>query len=376
MNDVGFRFRQAPVHFNSGKVMMKDTGAFNLSVEDLWIKDLRLEYELRKIMPPAMAEFAAKLDDGKTFTARGNMAIGWSGVSNDPAVCSWNQGRVVFNDNTIAAGLPLEHIQGEIHTIAGQFDGRALTVDGILNLGSVKIGGQHLTNVSSPLSIGADRARVTSLEADLLGGKLNGAMEVTLAATPEYKANFRLVGAKLEELASTVAGRQDYKGEISGMVEVSGLGQNLKTVTGKGEAHVTNGDMGKLPIYLELIKPLKLPRGERTVFDSADVFFTIENGQATLNPIKFTSDMISLQGSGTVSHLRVLDLLFMTGLGRVEKYRFGGLSTAALKLGGQLLVIHVKGSADQPKITPEVLPTVTRGAGEVLRKLGDRRERR
>ncbi len=242
MKDVGFRFRQAPVHFNSGKVTMKDTGAFTLSVQDLWVKDLRLEYELRKIMPPAMADFAAKLDDGKTFTARGNMTIGWSGAVNDPAVCSWNQGRVVFNDNTIAAGLPLEHIQGEIHNIAGRFDGRALTSVGILNLGSVKIGGQHLTNVTSPLSIDADRARVTSLESDLLGGKLNGSMEVTLTATPEYKASFRLVGAQLEELASTVPGRQDYKGEISGKVEVSGLGQNLKTVTGKGEAHVTHGD--------------------------------------------------------------------------------------------------------------------------------------
>lgn len=376
MSDVGFTFRQAPVHFASGEVRLKDSGAFQLRVEDLAVKGLRLEHELRKIMPPVMENFARKLDDGKTFAARGNLEIGWTGAASEPAVCSFGRGSVVFNGNAVAAGVPLDHIQGEIRDLDGRFDGRSLAVKGVLDLVSVKIGDQHLTNLQSPLIVGDGRAALTSIAADLLGGKLDGAVEVTLDATPKYKAAFRVVGAKLEDYARTVPGHQEYKGDVNGRVELAGLGQDPKSVTGKGEAHVVNGDMGKLPIYLELIKLLKLPQRGRTVFDAADVSFSIEDGQATLDPIKFTSDAISLQGRGTISHLGVLDLWFQPGLGRDERLSFLGLSSAARELGGQLLVIHVRGMASLPKIKPEVLPAVTRGAGAMFRKLGDRRERR
>jgi hypothetical protein len=31
-----------------------------------------------------MAQFAHRLDDGKTFTARGDLKIGWSGIPGEP----------------------------------------------------------------------------------------------------------------------------------------------------------------------------------------------------------------------------------------------------------------------------------------------------
>src|SRR5262245_62462313 len=53
-------------------------------------KGLRLDSELRKKMPPLMAQFAQRLDEGRAFTARGNLQIGWSGVAGEPAWCSWD----------------------------------------------------------------------------------------------------------------------------------------------------------------------------------------------------------------------------------------------------------------------------------------------
>ena len=70
----------------------------------------------------------------------------------------------------------------------------------------------------------------------------------------------------LEQYAATVPGHQDYKGAVNAEVEVSGLGQDLKTVHGRGEAHVAHADFGKIPIYLELTKPLKLNRKGRSGF--------------------------------------------------------------------------------------------------------------
>ena len=373
MDDVDFTFRQAPVHFARGRVTLEDSGAFSLGVEDLRVRGLRLEHELRKIMPPVMESFARKLDEGKTYAAGANMNIAWSGRPADAAVCSFDHAWVVFNNNAIAAGLPLEHIQGEIRDIAGRFDGRSLKVDGLLNLASVKVGAMHLTNLTSPLSLADGVARMGDIRASLLGGSLRGAVEVGLDATPNYEATFEVVGAKLEDYAGTVPGHQDYKGDVNGNVRLRGLGQDLKAMSGVGEVHVTDADLGKLPIYLELIQPLDLSRGRRTVFDAADAKFRIEGGQAMLDAIKFTSDAVSLQGSGTVGHLGTMDLRFMPGLGRDEK-KLLGLAAAVRELSGQLLVIHVRGSVNAPKIQATPLPVVTRNAGEMLRKLGERRE--
>lgn len=375
MNDVAFTFRQAPVHFGSGQVRLQNNGAFTLSVNDLEVKGLRMEHELRKIMPPVMSQFAYRLNDGM-FSGFGNMTIGWTGVLNDAAVCSWDHARVVFNDNHIATGLPIEHIQGQISDISGKFDGRKLTVDGIVDLESVKIQDQHLTKVSSPLHVGEGRAALTDLAADLLGGKLYGKAEVTLDATPHYTASFKVVEAKLEEYAKTIEGHQEYAGTLNASVEVEGLGQDLKTLHGKGNAQVIDGDFGKLPLFLKLIEGLPLKRRRHMGFDAANVSFTMDNGQANLDPITITSDSINLHGSGTVSHLGSLNLQFTPTFGRDERSLIRAANSAIRPVEGQLMVIHVGGNTSLPKIQPTFLPFVTHGVGEVFRKISDRRGKR
>lgn len=373
MRDAAFTFRQAPAHFTEGTVHLKNSGAFDLSVSDLSIKGLRLEAELRKIMPKVMSEFARRVDDGKTFNARGDLKIAWSGIANDPAVCSWEKAHVVFNGNSVAAGVPIEHIQGEIRDLGGRFDGLDLSVEGVVDLESVSIRGQHLTKLSSPLKVGKGRADLSDVEAEFLGGKLYGNLGVSLDTTPRYEAKMKLVGARLERLAQTIPGPQDFKGDLQGWVEVEGLGQDAKALKGRGEAHVANGDLGKLPILLDLIQPLNLPSRGRTKFDSADVSFTLDNGMATLDPIKFTSDRISLQGSGTIGHLGALDLRFTPLPGRDERLWFQGIADAIRAVEGQFVVIKVGGTASQHKVTPEFLPTVARGAGRMMKKMGERR---
>src|SRR5262249_11302240 len=114
MNDVNVRFRGAPVQFSRGSVFVEDSGRFDLNVNDLWVKELRIDLDLRKKMPPLMSQFAQRLDDGKTFTARGDLKIGWSGILHEPAWCKWEKTLVVLNDNTLKTAISLEHIQGQI----------------------------------------------------------------------------------------------------------------------------------------------------------------------------------------------------------------------------------------------------------------------
>src|SRR5271166_2697378 len=61
MNDVTFFFHGAPVQFSSGAVTVEDSGRFALEASNLWVKEIRLDSSLRKIMPPLMAQFALRL---------------------------------------------------------------------------------------------------------------------------------------------------------------------------------------------------------------------------------------------------------------------------------------------------------------------------
>ena len=67
MQDVNFQFRGAPVKFSRGTVFLEDSGRFDLAVSELDVKDIRFDLDLRKKMPPLMAQFALRLDDGNTF---------------------------------------------------------------------------------------------------------------------------------------------------------------------------------------------------------------------------------------------------------------------------------------------------------------------
>ena len=203
MNDVSFNFRGAPVTFSRGTVFLQETGRFDLAVNELDVKDIRFDADLRKKMPPLMAQFALRLDDGHAFRARGNLRIGWTGEAGVPAWCSWEKTRVVFNDNTVRTGIPLEHIQGVVENVSGWSNGISLEVRGALRLDSVSLLGQQITAVESPFHIEQGVARLDNVQGHFLKGELVGEnCSVTLDATPHYRAALKIRGAQLQESRS------------------------------------------------------------------------------------------------------------------------------------------------------------------------------
>ncbi len=372
MNDVGVQFRGAPVRFERGTVFVGGKGRFDLGIEHLWVQDIRIDRELRNKMPPLMASFAKKLDEQRTFTAHGNLRIGWSGRPNETAWCRWDKTLVVLNDNTIKTGIPIEHIQGQLEDVSGWSNGLSLKVQGIIRLESMVLLGQQITRIGSPFRVQDGVAELVNLNGHLLGGELWGKGWVSLDQTPSYYTTMTLHGAQLEEYARTIGGRQPYKGNVEARIECSGLGSDLRTLQGHGDAHITQGDLGKLPVVLRiasLFNPTRTlsdaPRAKiKTAFDSADVTFTIAHGLSTLDPIKFTGNAFSLQGRGTLDPQGNLDLRLPVLLGR-DKFHIRGLSDLALEVGGQILSVHVTGTPANVNYELEVLPQLKREVSRV-----------
>jgi hypothetical protein len=367
MHDVNFLFHGAPVQFESGEVVVADSGQFALSARNLWVREIRFDPSLRKIMPPLMAGFAMRLDDGRPFTARGNLQIGWSGVPDEPAWCKWADTRVVFVDNTLKSGIPLEHIQGQLEDVRGGSNGQTLEVHGIVKLASVSMMGQQITELESPFHIESGAARLDDLKAKLLRGRLFGNGAISLNDTPKYNASLRLDGAELEEFARTQPGRQSYRGKLSAAITLSGLGTEVRSVQGKGEAHISEGDLGELPLVLRFAKvlninlaPTRSPRGSgKSAFDLADVVFQIDHGTAILDPIKFTGNAFSLLGRGSRDPLGNLDIRLKVLYGR-DRFHLPVVSDLMREASGQFLIVRVEGTSAMPSFKLEALPQVQR----------------
>jgi hypothetical protein len=271
---------------------------------------------------------------------------------------------VVLNDKTVQAGLPLEHIQGQLDHVAGWTDGVALEVQGALSLESVNVLGQQITRLESPFVVARGWARLPDLKGRLLGGEVDGQLEVSLAATPQYHAAINVQGADLQHYARTLPGRQTYRGLVMARLDLSGLGNDLRTLQGTGEAHVTQGDLGQLPVALRLISflntlgPRPIPRTTlKTFFDSADVWVTIRNGESYIDPIKFTGNALSLQGRGKLDVQGELDLKLNVLFGR-DRIHFPLLSDALREASGQIFVIRVTGTPSFPRFKPGPLPII------------------
>ncbi len=373
MNDVNFQFHDAPVQFARGSVKVEDSGRFALEVFDVRAQDLRLDSRLRSKMPPVMADFARRLDDGKTFRVNGNLRLGWSGKPGEPAYCEWDNALVVFNGNAIQAGLPLEHIQGQLDHVRGRADGKSLEVHGALWLDSVSLLGQQVTRLESPLDVQNGTARLSNIRGSLLGGELSGGFAVSLDTTPRYEAVLSVSAADLREYAKTLPGRQKFRGLVAARLAISGLGNDLRSLQGQGEAHITQGDLGELPGYFALLKLLRLSPATKTAFDAADLNFHINNGKTQLDPIRFTGDAFSLHGNGTLDVQGDLDLRLRILLGR-DRFHLLLVSDAIREASGQLFVVRVRGSPAMPKLSLEPLPPINEAINSLSTRRADRRQ--
>lgn len=374
MEDVGFMFYGSPVKFARGQVLVEDSGKFELKVEQVAVEKLRLDHEqLVTIMPPVMKNFARRLDQGRPISKiNGDLGLSWSGKTHESVLCDWKNVLVVLNDNTIHAGLPLEHLQGQLDHVRGQFDGQSLNVGGALNLASVSLLGQQITALESPFQVGQGKAELKSIRGNLLGGVVSGRFGVTLDDTPKYETELKVEKADLQHYAKTISGRQTYSGLVSGRLALNGMGNELKNLQGEGEAQVVEGNLGELPFVLTLVnslKSLKVSPGKNAMFDSADIAVKIRNGESVLDSIKLTGNVISFKGRGTMDVQGHLNLKLNPLAGR-DRFHVPFLSDALREASGQLFVVSVRGPLAFPKFELTPLPSVTDSVRSLSRGKG------
>ena len=260
MNDVGFSFQRAPVTFAEGQVDVKDNGQFQLGVSQLEVTNLRLDEELRRYMPPVMAQFARRLDDLEIPKIKANLGLGWSGKAGESAWCQWDDALVVLDDNKVVdrhRPRPGAHPGAARPASAGSFNGRDLEVHGKLNLDSVSVFGQQITGLTADLDVedGPGQARPDPGQGPRRRPRRPRHGDARRHA--EYSVRLEVKKADLQEYAMNQPGHQGFRGLVNARIDLSGLGYDPHTITGDGTARIVQGDLGTLPVALRFVNVLK-----------------------------------------------------------------------------------------------------------------------
>ena len=357
MTDVRFSFQGAPVTFAHGGVDVKDSGQFELGVSRLEVNRLRLDEDLRKYMPPVMAQFSRRLDDVKIPKIKTNLGLGWSGKVDSPAWCRWDDALIVLDNNKVSIGTDfgLEHIQGQLDHVNGSFDGRDLKVHGLLNIDSINIFGQQIARLTANLDVERNLAQLDQIRAKVLGGALMGHLTTSLEATPTYSVRVEVKEADLKQYAMNLSGHQGFRGLVSGRIDLGGLGYDPRSITGGGTARIVQGELGTLPAAVRFINVVKLAKDTKTAFDSAEVAFTIQDGETKIDPIRLLGNAFSLNGKGTVDVRGEVDLRLRMIPGH-DSIHIPLLSDLTRELSGQIAVVHVHGPAGSPSFKLEPIP--------------------
>ena len=359
-------------------------GGWHVSFAQLSADRFRADHEVVQALPAGVQRAIAAVRPRGLMSLSGALDI-YSTTPAAPAVVStgtpapataspaaaWDL-VIDMEQGAIDVGLPLEHVHGGVR-LRGSSDGRTWQAFGDMAIDSAMWRAVQFTNITGPLAMDdsgvrfgmvagdPEATRPRRVEARVADGTLAIDGRVTADDTGAFSIAASLAEADLERLAGAALpaadGGQQFKGRLSGAVELSGLRAGTHSLMGRGQVRLREAAIYELPLVVALLKVLRIKAPDRNAFGSSLVDFRIEGPHAYLDTIELSGDAISLVGTGEVDFDTNVKLVFRSIMGDaaeqlpVMKRVLGGAS-------GQFMLIHVDGTLAQPELSTEAFPTL------------------
>jgi hypothetical protein len=160
--------------------------------------------------------------------------------------------------------------------------------------------------VSARLLFTYERLQISDVRADLLAGTLRGNADISLARNdPRYHATLSVSEIDFPSLTALYFNYKTAQGLLRGTYEFTGLGNNWRTMRGKGKIEVSDGDVFAIPIFGPLSGILNhiVPGSGYSVARKANAEFTVENGIIHTEDFEATGSLFSMLGNGDIHFL-------------------------------------------------------------------------
>jgi AsmA-like C-terminal region len=182
-----------------------------------------------------------------------------------------------------------------------------IKVDGINGMDYVFLGKTlPFDRVSARLLFTNERLQIGDVRADLLAGALRGNAEISLARNdPRYRATLSVNDINFPRLTDLYFNYKTAQGLLRGTYEFNGLGNDWRTMRGKGKVEVSNGDVFAIPIFGPLSGILNhiVPGSGYSIAHKANAEFTVENGIIHTEDFEAAGSLFSMLGNGDIHFL-------------------------------------------------------------------------
>ena len=216
------------------------------------------------------------------------------------------------------------------------------------------------------LLVMADRhGALEKIDADLLGGKLEGTGQVALNDPMDGRVDLALSHVRLEQcLRNAAGGEGKYMGDLSGQVGWHGpLTEALKQSQGSGTIRIADGRLGQIPVLSDLLgvvtKTMKAAgMGSGRPSDTADVAFAFEGDRVNFSKVFVVTPMVALRGRGDLFFDAHMDMLFNAG--PIEKIQamLGPIGAFLGKVTDEVSAYTLTGTLGEPKVGVKVAPNL------------------
>ncbi|MBS3778804.1 MAG: AsmA family protein [Desulfovermiculus sp.] len=246
-----------------------------------------------------------------------------------------------------ATALPLEPL-------------RQLTMDGQIQIKTMKVKGMHMEDVSLTVKAKDGQVNISPLQSRLYGGSLHSTASLDVRGqTPKIRTDTKLDTVGLESLLQDMTGKGLLSGLGSVQTNLSTQGLDarsmLKALDGNLKLNLQDGSFQGADLlhrirstYLTLQG--KTPAGSgtgETKFSSLNFGADIVKGMVQKSDLRLISSLFSVQGSGQVDLIqRSLDYLLQVNFDQNLSGQYPELSD----LEGKEIPLDVKGSLADPRL--------------------------
>jgi hypothetical protein len=182
-----------------------------------------------------------------------------------------------------------------------------IKVDGVDGMDYVFLGKTlPFDHLSARLLFTNERLQLSDVRADLLSGTLRGNADISLARNdPRYRATLSVSEINFPRLTDLYFSYKTAQGLLRGTYEFNGLGNDWRTMRGKGKVEVSNGDVFAIPIFGPLSGILNhiVPGSGYSIAHKANAEFTVENGIIHTDDFEAAGSLFSMLGNGDIHFL-------------------------------------------------------------------------
>lgn len=315
-----------------GTIRTEKNGDWRTTLNRWSAKNLRTDESFQRALSPGLKEVFSAFDTQQILNMTGFLELRGTTDPKFPITAAWEIA-TDLQRSRVSAGMDFTDVYGRVIS-TGTWDGYKADVDGIMDIGRLKIFDKYvLYDVRGPfslkdgiISIGSREALRSNqsnravdsseqINARFVGGVLTVNGQATSEEPSDYEVRVNLSHGQLKRFAQLYMNSRDrLEGVMNGWVTLQGRGPDAGTLKGRGQLQISPAALYEAPVVFQVLNTLTATPQDNSFFEYARVDFQIADEKFNFSAIDLVGSPMQLHGTGTAGFDDSLDLKFVSML--------------------------------------------------------------